>query len=392
MDNIVKITMNDKCFKCGACISVCPKNVITKKYNSKTGFYDICVNEDRCINCTKCLKICPAENNKKRESYIGKYKEIKLASAINNDVRKNATSGGVINSIIRHLLDNKIIDGAIVVKEDNSVENRSSVTIINSSKELEDRAREFSSRYVSVSICECLNKLEKDKKYVLVGAACHIAAARKVVGQNNNIIFLGIACSGGMSYNATLINAKKTNRRARISNVYYRGSGWPGKNMVKYEDGTIKNQDHLTSDFNAIFTSQILKNKACRNCHDQLAEESDISFFDFWNEKEKKEEKIGKSGVIIRSEIGEKVYKATLCEGYIQEEKEVREEDVINSQRWILTLKKDILDKPKLLKFYYCIIDFLRNSSIYKIMPIWMYKILSKFFLRLVRIYQNNKR
>ncbi len=57
-------------------------------------------------------------------------------------------------------------------------------------------------------------------------------------------------------------------------------------------DGEIIEQEHYNSDFNAIYSSQIYRNKGCRFCHDQFANEADISFFDFWNVLEVKNEKI----------------------------------------------------------------------------------------------------
>ena len=44
-----------------------------------------------------------------------------------------------------------------------------------------------------------------------------------------------------------------------------------------------------------MFSSQIFKNPACRECHDHFAEYSDISFCDFWNEEERRKEKEGNS-------------------------------------------------------------------------------------------------
>ena len=48
---------------------------------------------------------------------LGFYKNIYIGYASNNKIRRNAASGGVLTSLLIYLLKEKIIDGAIVVKQ-----------------------------------------------------------------------------------------------------------------------------------------------------------------------------------------------------------------------------------------------------------------------------------
>lgn len=387
MINIKEVLDNNECYKCGACISACPIDIISKTYNDVSGFYDINIKQEKCIKCKRCVNVCPTQFANNSNNKIGKHKKITLAFSADEKVRSESTSGGVVNSINRYLLDNKLVDYVVSVKQDINSSCGAKVMLVSESSELQNEPREFASRYISIPVCEVLKNYNKKKRYVFVGTPCQISGAKRIVGNSKNFIFLGIACSGAISYNATKLNIKFSNMNSKIKAIYYRGDGWPGKNTILFENGLIKEQNHLNSNFNIIFSTQILKNKACRNCKDQLAEESDLSFFDFWNDNEKKNEKIGHSGIVIRTDEGEKIYNQAITSNYILEEKKLEEKLVIESQGWILKLKKDIKEKKGILKMYYIIIDFIERTRLYKILPMKFYKLLSKVFYKIVKIY-----
>ncbi len=61
----------DRCTGCGACVSACPKKIITMVYGNDSQIV-LCYNKDRgnitrkacsagCIGCMKCTKVCPVE-------------------------------------------------------------------------------------------------------------------------------------------------------------------------------------------------------------------------------------------------------------------------------------------------------------------------------------------
>lgn len=121
MENSVsEIIKTNKCYKCGMCKSICPFGAVSFKENKKTGFYDFNISQSLCKNCGKCLALCPGANPiNKTGSPVGKNKKIVLAHSKDENIRKAATSGGVVNSLLRYLIKNNIIDFALVVKEDN---------------------------------------------------------------------------------------------------------------------------------------------------------------------------------------------------------------------------------------------------------------------------------
>ena len=105
--------------------------------------------------------------------------------------------------------------------------------------------------------------------------------------------------------------------------------------------------EHLGSLFERMFSSQIFKNPGCRNCKDQFVELADISFCDFWDAQERKNEKIGNSCVIIRSEKAMHLFEDLLQERYINVVTELSENEVINTQPHIVKAKKKVIYTSK---------------------------------------------
>ena len=57
-----RICENEKCYGCGACYVICPKNAISMKEDVVTGHFRPIINESKCINCGLCVKHCPANH------------------------------------------------------------------------------------------------------------------------------------------------------------------------------------------------------------------------------------------------------------------------------------------------------------------------------------------
>lgn len=84
----------NNCVGCYACANVCPKKCIDVKDMSIGTIANI--DESACIKCNMCKKVCQAYNDVE-------YKQTKYAYegwVSNDDVRKNAASGGVASQLI----------------------------------------------------------------------------------------------------------------------------------------------------------------------------------------------------------------------------------------------------------------------------------------------------
>lgn len=380
--NIEKVVQDSKCRSCGSCFSVCPVKAIDMIYAD--GFFRPKVNASQCVQCGKCVKSCPVENEFTETGLLGPYKDLLLAHSTNYKVRHNATSGGVINSLIRFLLKEQIVDGVLMAGYDSTSEIETSPQLITLDKicNLEENTRDFSSRYVLTPVLTGLRNIpEKVKKLAVVGTPCQIQAIKSGGGKTDLDIFtIGITCSGGMSYKATEQYMKLQNMP--MSKMFYRGDGWPGKNCLIFNGKAIE-FDHSGSLFERMFSSQIFKNTGCRECKDHFAEQAEISFCDFWNAEERKTESEGNSCVIVRSKRAGEYFNTMLKEGFVEIVRNLNENEVAETQMHVLKAKKGRLHDSVRYHMFIKIIDFIYQHNLYERFGIREYNHFCKFYQKL---------
>lgn len=176
---IEKAIQDSKCRSCGYCFSVCPVNAIDMIYAD--GFFRPEVNASQCVQCGKCVKSCPAENEFTENRLLGSYIDLLLAHSTSCEIRHNATSGGVINSLVRFLLKEQIVDGVLMAGYNSKSVNEtgSKLITLNEIHDLEEKTRDFSSRYVLTPVLTGLRNItERIKKLAVVGTACQIQALK----------------------------------------------------------------------------------------------------------------------------------------------------------------------------------------------------------------------
>ena len=358
------IVQDEKCMSCGACSGCCPKNAIQMIYIDTEGLYRPRIQNKQCVKCGMCLKCCPATEYPKNESVMGEYTELLLAHSTNNSVRHWATSGGVINEIVRYLLDQEIVDRVLMAGYDKNSRIETSGFWITKYNDLAENPRNYASRYVIAPILEKLKDYSNKEKIAVVGTPCQIRAISNWGGiQNNKVFRIGITCSGGMSYKAT--EQYKQIQHCKTGKMYYRGDGWPGKNSLQENEMTIE-FDHLGSLFEVLFSSQIFKNPACRECHDHFAEYADISLCDFWNSEERIKEKEGNSCVIVRSEQAKKVVDQMIKSSRIAVVRTLKEKEIVQTQLQVLKIKKGKTRNKFPYKCFTKLIDNIYRHGIYK--------------------------
>lgn len=381
--NIATVVNEARCVSCGLCKSVCPVDAIELKYQKNKGVFVPYVNTNKCINCGKCWKYCAAQMTKSC-SLLGEMTVGYLAHAKSSDIRKGATSGGVINRVINYLLKMDYVEAVILVRHDINSPIESSVKILTKSG-VDDlnKSREYSSRYVLVPVLESVKEaFHKFSKVAIVGTPCQINAISRLPHPNVTLWKIGIACSGGMRYTAT----EEYKRVSGLNNseMFYRGNGWPGHNTLIHKDKAI-DFNHQGSLFERMFSSQIFKIKGCRHCSDQFAEFADISFCDFWNSDELKHEKIGNSCVIIRNKKAEQIINELIENNEIEVVKQLGKKEIIDSQKSVLQAKKGNLHENKKYKMFFLIIDLIYYLKLYRIFNVKVYNRIASYYLKLCR-------
>lgn len=376
MKTVSEIIESGRCYACGMCSVRCPENAISLKPNMKSGFYEVHLNDDACVGCGLCLSSCPASaDSKVKSDTLGEHKSIYLCRSTDESVRKGATSGGAVNAVIRFLIESKTADSVLAVKENSDSPFESEAVVINreNCSLLTEEPRSFASRYVSIPVLNALKQCTG--KTAVVGTPCQI----KALGlYGKDIIKIAIACSGATSYNASkIIKERLADSSFR---VFYRGNGWPGYNTLTDGKKVIE-APHGKSYFERMYTSQLFRSRACRNCPSHFGEESDLTFFDFWNSEEIKNERLGNSVCTVRTETGSVIFNGAVNGGYLETVRELVEDEAVKTQGVAL--------KYKSLRpyngIYFKLIDFLFKTGLYRLIPLKGYKYFCRLLAKTVK-------
>ena len=179
MGNIKSVIKDKRCMSCGACSSVCPVGAIDMVYMEQEGFYRPALDEEKCVQCGKCMKGCPAEHQEK-SSLMGEFRELYLAHATDKNVRHWATSGGVINALVRYLLDKNIVEAVLMTGycADSPVEAQPLLLTRDNASILMQNPRDFASRYVTVPVLEKMKEVSHMTSIAVVGTSCQTTALK----------------------------------------------------------------------------------------------------------------------------------------------------------------------------------------------------------------------
>ncbi|ETJ19331.1 Coenzyme F420 hydrogenase/dehydrogenase beta subunit protein [human gut metagenome] len=313
MNNITKIIKEKMCCGCGACFSICPTNCIKfidGKYVNYPKIY-----EEKCINCGLCLKLCPGEINLKRliegkkVDLKSNIKEIKVAYSTDEELRNKSASGGIITQLIKNMFDDKKIDVAVTVAQNEKNVLLNKVEIITNIEELE---KTQGSRYSPSSNCIVLKELIKNDKYkkiAFIGKPCDIEALSAFESLNkklmNKIVLkISIMCHHTPTRKG-LINLLESNKIDinNINKISFRGDGWPGKFKVEDNKGEVYSTTYFDAWNNYLSQDH---NERCNYCDNPFPLEADIVVGDPWGD-EFKNDKHGQSLILIRSKAAHSI-------------------------------------------------------------------------------------
>jgi len=354
------------CNSCGTCFSACPKNAIELVRSNRTHTFYPRIRLNECSNCGLCYRVCPGgvfdfnQSNinifgrlppeSKEGILLGNHINCYSGYSTNDQVRFNSSSGGLVSELLIFMLEERIIDGALVTRmnPENPLEPESFIA-----RTPEEISLSSGSKYCPVSANVALKEiLDHRGKYAVVGLPCHIQGVRKAeevfkVLRNRVILHLGLFCTHNDSFLETdFILHHLGIDRQDVSAISYRGKGWPGNLRVRTKTGkefSIRFEDWV--DFHTYcFFSQ----NRCLLCCDQSAEFADVSFGDAWL-PQFLNDKIGTSIAISRTEGAEKILREAVSEGRIKLDP-LPASDVVRSQGMMRFKKNSFVVRSLLLK------------------------------------------
>ena len=324
-DLITEVQRAGFCGRCGGCLSFCSADnlgALTVDQDGMPCFAD----EEKCLRCGICYMICPNtrdldEELKKRtkwEAPIGSVIDLASAQTTNPMVGERCTDGGVVTSLLLYLLDNHIIDAALVSRRDGpfhrapllATTGEEIISAAGSHYDESFHIGELGSYYSTYSPAMYeLKRLREGfmNRVAMVGTPCQIHTVRKmqvlkIIPSDVIKYYFGLFCMENFSFNDLQMGPLSKKYGFDLTQVVK--VNVKEDFFVYLEDGRVI---HIPfEDIDSI------ARPACLVCPDFSAEYSDISFGGLGSPE-------GYTTVLIRSEKGKWVYREALSAGYIKE-------------------------------------------------------------------------
>jgi coenzyme F420 hydrogenase subunit beta len=338
------------CGKCGGCVAFCSADNLGALEVGPDGM-PVFADEEKCLKCGICYMICPnirdlddeLKNKTNWEPPIGLINDLLSAQTSNPTVWEKCTDGGVVTSLLLYLLDNHMIDAALVSRSDGPFHRgpmlaTSGEEIISASGSHYDESFsivKLGSHYSTYSpTMPELKSLRRGviDRVAMVGTPCQIHTVRKmqVLGIIPSDVIkycFGLFCMENFSFNdAQMMHLEK---RYGFDLAHVKKVNVKEDFFIYLEDGRVI---HIPFD-----EIDSIARPACLVCSDFPAEFSDISFGGLGSPE-------GFTTVLVRSEKGKMVYRGALKAGYIKERKyssvEKSRSELIKLQRLIFDFSK----------------------------------------------------
>ena len=312
------------CLGCGLCIA---KDSIHKMELCQDGYYHP---SDSAIIDPQFKKYCPglgiyqnAPQKTNQEILYGPLASpVICGHATDNVINYQASSGGIITTLCIYLLENRIVDGVLQVRQSHENPIRTEAHLSMTRKEILEC---MGSRYAPCSLFENLhNYLSTGYKLAVVGKPCDIAALKQYMTvyperTRNILVTFSMMCMGLPSQTATKEMCKSLGIDPdNVKNVRYRGFGWPGQAMVESCDGEKRECSYIES-WGAILGRDTLFR--CKLCPNGFGEFADITCGDAWycesDNPKFDSNKAGRSFIFARSQKGKELIDRVIEEGKI---------------------------------------------------------------------------
>lgn len=233
-----------------------------------------------------------------------------IGYSLDDSIRLNSASGGVITTTLIYLLNKGLIDGAIVVKS--GIPNAESALpiIATTEKELIASAQ---SVYMPVPVNEILKKSKKfDGRLAFVGLPDQVASIR-ILQMNKhpstrNIEYILGPYTGTNMYKEAIrsfLRGRGVDDSEKIQSLEWRAGEWPGYLEIKLENGKVFKAEKFYYNY---LTPFFITKSSLIGC-DFTNELTDISVGDAWSPIYEKQRK-GFSIVLSRTAKGDEILKS----------------------------------------------------------------------------------
>lgn len=297
----------NECTLCQACVNICPKECIELKF-FKEGFEYPTINKEECIGCEKCKNVCPVLNKLNIKKSL---KETYVVKNLNENIRKNSSSGGFFSAISEHIFDEK---GYIVGAAFDKNLKVQHIMINNKNQLHKIRGSKYVQSYIGDIYKNIRKQLKIGNKVLFSGCPCQVAGLKKFLGKEyENLYTVDFICHGIPSQYTfdKYISYLENKYNSKIKEFLFRDktNGWHSFNVkVTMTNANVYSKRGIEDAYMRGFLGNIYLKKSCHNCKFRnLTSGSDLTMGDYWGaeveEKEIDDDK-GLSLVVVNSEKG----------------------------------------------------------------------------------------
>ena len=254
--------------------------------------------------------------------------------AVDPDIRYKGSSGGAVTALSAFALSSNTAKGVAHIAARTDDPRLNEVVI---SRDKAGLLRGTGSRYAQASPCEALATIASGNDPIaFVGKPCDAASVHKAAAQNPQLarkipLTIAIFCAGAPNLAATgqLLDRLGVPKTARLTNLRYRGQGWPGLMLASWTDasGTEHYSEGIPYGEGWGRILQASRRWRCRVCADHTGAFADISVGDPWHSPPNGDTDAGRSLIVARTDRGQGFVHAAIQAGVLIAEP--RSRDVI---------------------------------------------------------------
>lgn len=316
-DLVSNVVEGGLCHGCGACVTAIPAAegvmAITGPGFARPLFKRALTDGEEGTFTAVCsgYSLEQSSNDRLYDDIWGPLVSVEVGHALDDEVRYEGSSGGVISALAIHLLESGQVDFVLHTKA-SPVDPLGNVTVRSASRE--EVVSAAGSRYAPSSPLADLEAcLREGRRFAFIGKPCDVAALRRMAVRDPRIdqlipVKLSFFCAGVPSRTgAQQVLKKLETPEEEVVSFAFRGRGWPGLTRAVRHDGR-----EATMDYNASWGSILSRNLQfrCKICPEGVGEFADVVCADAWYGKDGYPdfaERDGRSLVIARTAEGRRL-------------------------------------------------------------------------------------
>lgn len=266
------------------CGDVCGKDAIS--FTVRNGFYRPDVDASACVGCLACEKHCPVLNP--QDADILSEPIPYAAWTLDDDTRLGSSSGGAFMAIASYFLNQPTSKRNLVVGvEMHGLESR--FVIVDNTDDLRRlQGTKYLQPKISGIYAEVKKLIGEENNVMFVGLPCHVNSLKRLLGDNydkNQLLISDLICNGVPSRDLIKMDQQRRNIPAK-EYISFRDKKTGHFELALTsidENGLESRQPYEDSFFLKAFLPNYLMQESCYNCkYATLERQSDITFGDFW--------------------------------------------------------------------------------------------------------------